>query len=230
MTISVIFPVFNEKDYIRETVQETISILQDFIDDFEIIIVDDASTDGTGEIAEELAQQYSNIKVAYHKKNRTLGGTLKTGFNLASKKFTLYMDIDRPFDLREVRKALNIAQTEKADMVCVYRLNDNDEGFKRYICHIGYNFLINIVFGVKIKDVNFSFKLIRTDLLKQLRIRSEGSFIDAEILIKGRRNGAKIIQFGTQYFPRLRGKSKLSSLSVIFKILQEALLFRLRIL
>lgn len=226
-SLSVVFPMFNEKDYIRKTIAMTIDTLKDITGDYEIIIVDDASTDGSGLIADELANQNQFIKVAHHKKNRKLGGSLKTGFNLAGKKYILYSDIDMPFEFSEVKKAAEIIRRENADFVSAYRINREVEGIKRYIYSSAYNFFIRVLFGLKIRDVNFSFKLIKQELLKKLKLFSEGSFIDAEMLIKAKRCNAIIIQFPTKYFPRFSGSSRLSSLNVIFKILQESLAFRL---
>ncbi len=159
-------------------------------------------------------------------KNRKLGGSLKRGFGLASKNLVLYSDMDMPFDFAEIKRALNLLLQENADIVCAYRLNREADGIRRYIYSIVYNFFIRVLFRLRVRDVNFSFKLIRTDLLRQLDLASEGSFINAEMLIKAMRCKAKIIQFRTTYFPRLKGKSRLSSIGIIAKILQEAFAFR----
>ena len=225
-SLSVVFPVFNEEDYIKKTVTKTLEVIKDITNNYEIIIVNDASTDSSGEIAEGLLKQNPCIKAVHHKKNRKLGGSLKTGFKLASKKFVLYSDIDMPFDLEEIKRAVNILFEEKADFVSAYRINRKDEGLKRYIYSMAYNAFIKVLFGLGVRDINFSFKLIRSDLLKKLDLRSEGSFIDAEMLIKARRNRAKIAQFGTSYYPRQNGSSRLSSLSVILKFFQETIAFR----
>ena len=226
---SIVFPMLNERDYLRNTVEKTISIVKEITMDYEIIIVDDASTDGSGEMADELSRENPRIKIVHHKQNRKLGGSLKTGFNLASKKYVLYSDIDMPFDLREIKKAIKILLENKADIVSAYRLNRSEEGMKRCVYSLIYNLFIRALFNLKVRDVNFSFKLMRSELLKELNLSSEGSFIDAEILIKARRRKAKIIQFGTRYFPRENGFSRLSSVGVIFKILEEAIRFRLRV-
>ena len=89
-----------------------------------------------------------------------------------------------------------------------------------------YNWLIRVVFGIRIKDVNFSFKLVRTDCLHAMDLRSEGSFIDAELIIRAKKLGYDVIQFGVDYFPRTRGESTLASGAVIRRILSE--MFALR--
>lgn len=229
-SLSVVFPMFNEKEYIVGTVKDTLEVLKEITRDYEIIIVDDASFDGSELIADDLARQNPHIKVAHHRENRKLGGSLKTGFNLARKGYILYSDIDLPFDLREIKTAVRILSKEKADLVAGYCTNKGVEGIRRYIYSIVYNFLVRVLFGLKIRDVNFSFKLIRKDFLRRINLCSEGSFIDAEMVIKAKYAGAKIVQFGVEYFPRTKGKSKLSSFSVILEILKEGFLFKLNLL
>lgn len=228
VSISVVFPMFNEKEYIRKTIKECESVLRDVTSSYEIIVVDDASTDGSGSLMDELVTENPHLKVAHHKLNRKLGGTLKTGFGLAAKDLVLYSDIDMPFDFKEIKKALSLMHQEKADLVSVYRLNRWLEGVRRYIYSLLYNWFIRLAFGLRIRDVNFSFKLIRKPLLDKISLCSEGSFIDAELLISAKRNGAKIVQFGTTYHPRIRGVSRLSGIGIIIKILQEAFSFRFR--
>jgi glycosyltransferase involved in cell wall biosynthesis len=225
-SLSVVFPMFNEKDYIEQTIGKTLKVLKEVTDDYEIIIVDDASFDGSERLADELAQHNTCIKVAHHKKNRKLGGSLKTGFNLASKKYVLYSDMDMPFDLSEVKKAVKILLEQNADLVSAYRKNRRADGIKRYVYSIVYNVFVRIFLGLKIRDVNFSFKLMRTDFLRKLNLYSEGSFISAEMLIKTMRMKGKIVQFGTEYLSRKNSASRLSSIGVIFKILQESIAYR----
>jgi len=226
MDTSVVFPMFNEKDNIRKSIEGCENVLKNEAGDYEIIVVDDASTDGSGRIADELAAKLPYVRVAHHQANRKLGGTLRTGFNLAAKELILYSDIDMPFDFREIRKALRIMHQENADLVSAYRTNREAEGIRRYVYSVLYNWFIRLTFGLVIRDVNFSFKLIKKSLLDKLVLCSEGSFIDAELLIQAKQKRAKIVQFGTEYFPRKKGISRLSGPRVILKILKEALIFR----
>lgn len=225
-SLAVVFPMFNEADYVSKVISRTVDVLKTLTNDYEIIIVDDASTDGCGQIADGLSQKNERIRVVHHLKNRKLGGSLKTGFNLASKDLVLYSDMDLPFDLNEISKAVRLLHSQAADLVCAYRLERAPEGVRRLAYSAIYNLFIKIMFGLNVRDVNFSFKLIKKNLLHQLHLTSEGSFISAELLIKASRRGAKIVQFGTRYFPRVCGRSTLSSFGVILKILQEAFAFR----
>jgi hypothetical protein len=86
--------------------------------------------------------------------------------------------------------------------------------------------MVRVLFGVRFRDINFAFKLCRKSVFDQIALESEGSFIDAELIVSAKKRGLSVVQFGVDYFPRTRGVSTLSSPSVIIKILREA--FRLR--
>lgn len=226
--ISVVFPSFNEEENIERAVRATTDVLELIVSDYEIIIVNDASTDATGDIAESLAEKNGKISVIHHKKNKKLGGALKTGFAKASKELVLYSDVDLPFDFMEVSKALRIMEYTGADIVSAYRHDRISEGVKRAVYSYIYNAMVRLLFGLRVRDINFSFKLFKRNILDRIELVSNGSFIDAELLIKSQKNGFQIVQMGVDFFPRLRGSSTLSSPSVIFNILSDmlALLFQ----
>jgi len=220
-SVSIVFPMFNEEAYIHRAVRAARDVLAEVTGDHEIVIVDDASTDRTGALADELARGDPRIKVVHNSGNRKLGGTLRAGFAAASKELVLYTDADLPFDLQELRRAVRLLEYQEADLLSAYRFDRISEGPLRTLYSFVYNLLIRAVFRLPVKDVNFSFKLFRRRLLDRIELRSEGSFIDAELLIRARRAGASIIQIGVDYFPRSRGISTLSSGGVIVKILAE---------
>jgi hypothetical protein len=126
-----------------------------------------------------------------------------------------------PFDLADLHKALRLMRVYDADIVSAYRFDRTGEGGRRALYSYIYNSLVKVVFGLRIRDVNFAFKLLRRNVLAHLDLQSEGSFIDAELLAKAQRLGFNIIQFGVDYFPRDRGTSTLSSPSVIKNIVKE---------
>jgi len=228
-SISMVLPMFNEKDYVRKTIDLATRTLDTIANDYEIIIVDDASTDGCGEIADSLAEENPRIKVLHHKVNAKLGATLRTGFASAKKDMVIYSDMDVPFDFEEIKKALRVMALTDSDIVTVYRHDRTSEGLIRTFYSAGYNVLIRILFGVRVRDINFSFKLIKRSVLETIPLESTGSLIDAELIIKASRHGFRTSQFGIDYFPRFRGKSTLSRPSVIFKILKEMVGLRLRL-
>jgi glycosyltransferase involved in cell wall biosynthesis len=225
-SISIVFPMYNEEAYVRRAVDAARDACQGLTEDWQVVIVNDASTDATGRLADELAAAEPRVRVVHNERNRRLGGTLKAGYAAATKELVLYTDADLPFDMLELRRAVRLLEYQQADVVSAYRFDRTNEGALRTIYSFFYNTLIRVVFGLPIKDVNFSFKLFRRSLLERFELKSEGSFIDAEFLVRARKAGASIIQIGVDYFPRSRGVSTLSSPGVIFKILGE--LVRLR--
>jgi glycosyltransferase involved in cell wall biosynthesis len=229
--LTVFFPMWNEEDYIERALQsarEACLTLIDAgeIDDYELLVIDDASTDATAAIADRIAASDHHVRVVHHAKNRKLGGSLKTGFAEAKGDLVLYTDADLPFDMDELQKACRLMRHYEADVVSAYRFDRTGEGYVRVVYSALYNLLVRVLFGVRIRDINFAFKLCHRRVLDRMTLESEGSFIDAELIIRTVGFGGKVVQFGVDYFPRTRGVSTLSSPAVIVKILRE--MFSLR--
>jgi glycosyltransferase involved in cell wall biosynthesis len=220
-SISVVFPMYNEEAYLERAVAAAQEVLETFAPDHEIIIVDDASTDRTGELADALARADPRVKVLHNEHNRKLGGTLRAGYAVATKDLILYSDADLPFDFREVARGVRLLDYQQADVLAAYRFDRTSEGPLRTLYTLAYSALIRTLFHLRYRDVNFSFKLFRRSLLDRMVLKSEGSFIDAEFLVRAKKAGASIIQIGVDYFPRSRGNSTLASPRVILKILLE---------
>jgi glycosyltransferase involved in cell wall biosynthesis len=230
-SLTIFFPMWNEEELIRTTVaagREAAEelVLAGEIGTYEIVVIDDASTDATGSIADELAAADPHVRVVHHATNRKLGGCLKTGFAEARGELVLYTDADLPFDMAELAKAVRLLRIYDADIVSAYRLDRIGEGPRRFVYSYVYNFAVRYLFNLRVRDVNFAFKLLRRDVLDNVELKSEGSFIDVELLARASNLGFHIVQFGVDYFPRSRGVSTLSSSSVIAKILREMVALR----
>ena len=220
------YPMWNAEDYIERALSFGGRACRDLIAsgdiaDYELIVIDDKSTDRTGEIADKLAESDPHIRVIHHDRNRKLGGSMKTGFAAATGDLVLYTDADLPFDMAELPRAVRLLREYDADIVSAYRFDRTGEGYLRSVYTFAYNVLIRSLFHVKARDINFAFKLCRARVFDHVELRSEGSFIDAELVIRSTRLGYEMLQFGVDYFPRTRGESTLSSPAVIRTILQE---------
>lgn len=229
--LSIFFPMWNEEAYLDKCLDAAVEACADLVAageilDYELLVVNDASTDGTAALADARAAADPHIRVVHHPVNRKLGGAIKTGFGQASGDLVLYTDADLPFELTEISRALRILRTYEADLVCAYRHDRTGEGPKRMIYSWVYNWLVALLFKVHIRDVNFAFKLVRRRVLDHVQLVSEGSFVDAELVVRASRLGFHLVQVGVDYFPRTRGVSTLSSPAVIVKIVRE--LFDLR--
>lgn len=220
-SISLFLPAWNEEDYVERAVTRALDVLPRLTDDFEIIVVNDASTDRTKEIAEGLASRIPQLRVITHETNLKLGGAMRTGMSASTKDIVVYSDIDLPWDLRELERALHLMDYLEADMICAFRFDRTSEGPKRIIYSFVYNMLIRSLFDINIKDVNFSFKVMHRRVLEAVELKALGSFIDAELVVKAIRKGFRVFQMGVDYFPRTRGVSTLASPSVIWKMVRE---------
>jgi len=230
-SITLFFPMWNEEQIIHQTIAAAREAGESLIESgevgsYEILIVDDASTDATGDIADKYADDDRRIRVVHHPVNRKLGGSLKTGFAEAKSEIVLYTDADLPFDMAELAKAVRIMRMYEADIVSAFRFDRTGEGPRRYIYSFIYNHLVRSLFKLRVRDVNFAFKLMHRDVLDRVALKSEGSFIDVELLARANQMGYRIMQFGVDYFPRTRGVSTLSSTSVIRKIVREMVALR----
>lgn len=220
-SISLFFPAWNEEDYVERAVTRAMEVLPRLTDDFEIIIVNDASTDRTQEICEGLAARIPQLRVITHPVNLKLGGAMRTGLSASTKDIVVYSDVDLPWDMRELERALHLMEYLEADMICAFRFDRTSEGAKRIVYSFVYNLLIRSLFDVSIKDINFSFKVMHRRVLESMELKSQGSFIDAELVVKAIRKGFRVFQMGVDYFPRTRGVSTLASPSVIVKMMKE---------
>lgn len=220
-SVSVVIPMYNEEAYVERAVGAARDILERMGADWEVIVVDDASSDRTGALAEDLARADPRVQVVHNPSNRQLGGSLRAGWSRATKDLILYTDADLPADLGELPRAVRLLEYQQADVLAAYRFDRTAEGLRRAVMALAYNLIVRLLFDLPLRDVNFAFKLFRRSLLDRIRLTSEGSFIDAELLLRARHAGAHVIQMGVDYFPRRHGPSKLSSPAVVAGILRE---------
>lgn len=229
--LSIFFPMWNEEHYVERAVTMAKRVCERMVTDgtiadYELLIVDDASTDRTPELADKLAAEDPHVRVIHHERNRKLGGSIKTGFANARGDLILYSDADLPFDMEEVPRAVRLLRDYEVDMVSAYRFDRTGEGYLRAIYTFFYNLMIRWMFRVKARDINFAFKLCRRRIFERVHLKSEGSFIDAELFIRTTRLGYGILQMGVDYFPRTRGESTLASPRIIVTIMREMLSLR----
>jgi glycosyltransferase involved in cell wall biosynthesis len=217
--------MFNEEAMASRAVLAARDALAAATADWEIVAVDDGSQDGTWARLQDLAHAEPRLRILHRPQNGGLGAALRAGYAEAHGDLILYTDADLPFDLRELPRAVRLLEEYGADVLAGYRFDRTTESFRRTLYTLVYTALIRTLFHLRVRDVNFAFKLFRRTLLEKIALRSDGSFIDAEFLLRARKAGAAIVQIGVDYFPRSRGTSTLSSPGVIARILWDMLRF-----
>jgi len=220
--LSMFFPFWNEQENIESVIEKAIPVLQKTAEKWELIMVDDGSSDNTLEIAQKLAKHDPRLIAVSHKENRGYGAALKTGFAKSKYNLVVFNDGDGQFDLSEITKFLE--RIENADMVIGYRKKRLDNPFR----HILMNMLKVwdlVLFGFKFKDIDCGFKLFKKEALnKILPFKSEGAMITTEILAKAKKARLKIAQVEVNHYPRIYGNQSGGNLRVILRAVKESLL------
>lgn len=220
-SISAVIPMFNEEENIGHALAFLAVALGRHTSDYEIIVVNDASTDASPAIVARAAAADPRIRLISHEKNRKLGGTLRTGFAAAAKDLVFYTDADLAVDPEDIGRAIRAMRLTRADLIAAYRFDRVPEGLRRMVYSVVYNTFIGLLFGWPLRDINFAFKVFRREVLEAFDLRSEGSLIDAELVIKAKNSGFVVQQIGVDYFPRSHGQSNLASPGIILRILRE---------
>ena len=218
VSISVFFPCYNEQDNVTGTVEEALAVLKKLNTDFEVIIINDGSSDATGQIADEIASRDSKVKVVHHHTNLGYGAALKSGFRAATKKLVFYTDGDGQFDINEMPPLLPLI--EQYDIVSCYRLNRQDS-FIRKLNGWCWTKLSCLLFGMKIRDIDCAFKLYKREIFDNIKLSSTGALIDSEILARAIRKGYTVIQKGVHHYSRTAGKQTGANLRVILRAFKE---------
>jgi len=217
-SLSVIFPAFNEENNIRDTVESAREILPDIADIWEIIVVNDGSVDNTHAICEELIRAYPDVRVVHHKQNRGYGAALTSGVLEAKHDLIFFTDSDGQFDLHDLEQFMQ--WSDAYDIVIGYRGKRRDP-LHRLINAFGWNVLVRLVLGLRVRDIDCAFKLFQRTVFDRVQIRSVGAMVNTEILAQATSLGMSIREVEVNHFPRRYGKPSGANLGVIIKAFRE---------
>lgn len=208
--ISVFFPAYNDEGSIATLVQHAIETLAPLTDDYEVIVVNDGSTDGTARVLDELALRVPALRVVHHSQNRGYGGALRTGFANATKDLVFYTDGDGQYDVRELARLLPL-MTEEVDVVNGYKRRRSDNR-RRIVLGAVYKFLARRMFGLPIRDVDCDFRLLRREFIQAIPLESSSGVICTEMIYKLTRAGCRFAETPVHHYPRLHGASQFFTL------------------
>lgn len=211
-SISAVLPAYNEAENIGKAVRDMVSVFESLsLDAYEVIVVDDGSTDETAAICEELARKNAHIRLIRHPKNRGYADALKTGFAAAQHPLVFYTDSDNQFDVRELKNFL--PAIDDYDIVVGFRIYRYDPPF-RLVVAWAYNVLVRILFRIKPRDIDCAFKLFRREVFDRVTIETHGFFVDAEIMAKARYYGYSMTEIGVRHYPRQAGRSTINARAI----------------
>lgn len=205
-SITAFFPAYNDSGTIASMVVVADMTLRKLADDYEVIVVNDGSPDHCGDILAELQTRYPNLRVITHEQNRGYGGALRSGFANATKDLVFYTDGDAQYDPREL-SALYEALTDDVDMVNGYKIHRNDPINRKIIGKI-YHWVVSTGFGIKLRDVDCDFRLIRHRVFDVVHLESNSGIICVELIRKIQDGGFTIAQVPVHHYHRVFGVSQ----------------------
>jgi glycosyltransferase involved in cell wall biosynthesis len=227
-SLSVVLPAYNEEENVETAVRHVSDVAQTLDREYEIILVNDGSSDRTGEIGRELEGRIPHFRLVEHYPNRGYGGALKAGFEAATKDLIAFYPADAQFDFGEIERLLEAVEEENADVVCGYRFDRQDNAIRK-LNAFGWNMVVRLFFGYLCRDIDCGFKLFRREILERVNIMSDGAMIDTEFLAGAKARGYRIAEVPLTHLPREAGEATGANLAVIVKAFQDLVRFRRRL-
>jgi dolichol-phosphate mannosyltransferase len=236
-SLSVLIPVYNEEENLPETLAAITGELEQLTADWEIVVVESGSTDGSLRIAEEAAARDPRVCYLHQERREGMGSALRAGYALCTKDWICHLEADMPFEPRFVSAAAEYfddydficgirASWEDNELMWCYSRDSYLETVLRGTYHFGYKMFLNLLFGLYVNDINYSFKLLRRSVLSRLDLRCRGWFIDTELVFELVKAKARIKTMPVKYRMRQRGDSKVHLLAPL-PIMADAVRYRL---
>lgn len=215
--LSVFFPAYNEEKNIASTVEKALLVLKDLkLKNYEVMVVNDGSKDNTAKVVEGLVKKDKHVRLINHEQNGGYGEALKTGFYSAKYPWITVTDSDGQFDFADIKKLLE--KTDQAEVVWGYRIDRNDPPL-RIVMGLLWTLLSNIILGIRIKDVDCAFKLVKKEVIETIpKLQStRGGMISPELLAKAKKSGFKMAEVGVCHYPRKEGQQTGASFKVMVR-------------
>ena len=213
--LSVFFPAYNDSGTIASMVIRAVHAASELTPDFEVIVVNDGSSDATAEVADELARTYPNVRVVHHPRNRGYGGALQTGFRSATKELIFYTDGDAQYDPAELA-VLWTKMGPATDLVNGYKISRSDP-LHRIIIGRLYHHIVSVLFGLTVRDVDCDFRLMRRSIFERIQLEKTSGVICLEMMKKIQDAGFRIAEVPVHHYHRAFGKSQFFNFRRILK-------------
>jgi glycosyltransferase involved in cell wall biosynthesis len=213
--LSIFFPAYNDSGTIASMVIRAVQAASELTPDYEVLVVDDGSSDATAEVADELASKYSHVRVIHHERNRGYGGALQTGIRSSTKELIFYTDGDAQYDPAELA-LLWRSLTPDADIVNGYKISRSDPLHRVVIGRL-YHHIVAVMFGLKMRDVDCDFRLMRRSMFDRIDLEKTSGVICLEMMKKVQDAGFRMVEVPVHHFHRAYGKSQFFNFRRIVK-------------
>lgn len=215
-SISAFFPAYNNAGSIGDIIHAGAQLLQALEADYEIVVVNDGSTDGTRALLDALAHGLPFLKIIHHETNQGYGAALITGFANCSKELIFYTDGDAQYDVNELSLLLQ-SFGDNIDIANGYKISRSDPKHRVILGWI-YQHLMRLIFGLKIKDVDCDFRLFRRRCLEQVELTFDSGVICIELMKKLQTNGCRIVEVPVHHYRRPSGTSQFFRLKHLIRV------------
>ena len=217
--VSIFYPCYNDWGTIGSMVLLTLQTVEQLQIDYDITIVDDGSDSHTQAILDEIEKRFPAVRIIRHEQNRGYGGALRTGFSAATKEWVFYTDGDAQYDVRELCHLL-AKSSEHVDLVQGYKIVRHDPMHRIIIGRI-YHYIVKFAFGLKVRDTDCDFRLIRRELLERITLTCNSGVICAEMMRKFQQAGARIVEVPVHHYQRAHGKSQFFNFPRLFRVARQ---------
>jgi glycosyltransferase involved in cell wall biosynthesis len=205
-SLTVFFPAYNDSGTIASLVISALQSASKLTPDYEVIVVNDGSSDSTAQILRELERVYPQVKIVTHDVNRGYGGALRSGFANSSKDVIFYTDGDAQYDPAEIA-LLWPSMTPGVDLVNGYKISRSDPWHRIVIGRI-YHHTVKIMFGLRVRDVDCDFRLLRRSIFDRVRLEKNSGVICLEMMKKIQDAGFQIVEVPVHHYHRAHGQSQ----------------------
>ncbi len=218
ISLSIFFPAYNEEDNIADSVREAKKVVRQITDRYEIIVVDDGSSDRTAAIVSDIAREDPLVRLVRHEQNQGYGAAVWSGIQAARYDWVFFTDADLQFRLDELTRLVEHIPEHNVVLGC---RSPRKDPFIRLVNAKGWNILNRIVFGLKAKDIDCAFKLFDRRLVAALPVKSRGAMMTAEMLIHLQKNGVNFKEVPVTHLPRTKGVATGAKPAVILRAFKE---------
>jgi glycosyltransferase involved in cell wall biosynthesis len=213
--LTVFFPAYNDGGTVASLVIRAVQVARTLTSDYEVIVVNDGSTDATAVVADELARIYPTVRVVHHPANRGYGGALRTGFAAATKDVVFYTDGDAQYDPAEMA-VLWPRLAPGVDLVNGYKISRSDP-LHRVIIGRVYHYIVKALFGLRVRDVDCDFRMMRRSILDRVRLEKNSGVVCLEMMKKIQDAGFMIAEVPVHHYYRAYGKSQFFNVRRVFR-------------